>query len=105
MAQFDIHRNADRDQAKLFPFLLDVQHTLHRQFGSRVVIPITLSENLGKQPLPRLNPVLTINGREYVVLTQQLAAVPLDVLGPRVSSGATHRAAFVDALDLLINGI
>ena len=85
--------------------MVEVLRTLHRQFGSRVVIPITLSENLGKQPLPRLNPVLTINGKEYVVLTQQLAAVPVDALGPKVSSGATHRAAFVDALDLLINGI
>lgn len=102
---FDIHRNADKDQAKLFPFLLDVQHALHRQFGSRVVIPLTLSENLGNLPLLRLNPVVTINGKEYVVLAQQLAAVPVDALGPKISSAASHRASIVDALDLLINGI
>lgn len=105
MSQFDIHRNADKDQAKLFPFFLDVQHGLHRQFGSRVVIPITLSENLGNQPLPRLNPVLTINGKEYVALAQQLAAIPVEALGPKVSSAASQRASIVDALDLLINGI
>lgn len=105
MAQFDIHRNADKDQSKLFPFLLDVQHPLHRQFESRVVIPFTLSENLGRHQLPRLNLVVNINGKEYVLLTQQLAAVPLNALGAKAMSAADQRGNFVAALDLLINGI
>lgn len=105
MAQFDVHRNADKDQAKLFPFLLDVQHPLHRQFESRVVIPFTSPENLGRHQLPRLNPVVNINGKDYVLLTQQLAAVPLKALGAKTISAAGHRDVFVAALDLLINGI
>ena len=105
MAQFDVHRNADKDQAKLFPFLLDVQHPLHRQFESRVVIPFTLPENLGRHQPPRLNPVVNINGKDYVLLTQQLAAVPLNALGPKTITAAPRRDAIIAALDLLINGI
>ena len=85
MAQYDIHRNADKNGARLFPFVVDVQHDLHRLLESRVVIPLTAPENLAHQPLPHLNPVLRVEGREFALLTQQLAAVPLPVLGDRGS--------------------
>ena len=105
MAQFDLHRNADRDQARLFPFLLDIQHPLHRQLESRVVIPLTLADNLDGQPLRRLNPTIEVGGKEYVLLTQQLSAVPMTALGPRVSGATVHREEVLAALDLLISGI
>ena len=105
MAQFDIHRNADKDQARLFPFLLDIQHPLHRQLESRVVIPLTLPENLGKHLLPHLNPLVRANGKDYALLTQQLAAVPMEALGPRVANATAQREAVVAALDFLVSGI
>ena len=63
MAQYDIHRNADKNGARLFPFVVDVQHDLHRLLESRVVIPLTAPENLAHQPLLHLNPVLRVEGR------------------------------------------
>jgi toxin CcdB len=105
MAQFDVHRNADRDQSRLFPFLVDVQHPLHRQLESRVVIPLTLSENLDGQPLRGLNPMIEVGGKEYVLLTQQLSAIPMTALGPKVPAVGGHRDAVFAALDLLISGV
>jgi toxin CcdB len=105
MAQFDVHRNADREQSRIFPFLIDVQHPLHRQLESRVVIPLTLAQHLDGQPISVLNPAIEVGGREYVMLTQQLSAVPMRALGTRVTGAGARRAAVVAALDLLITGI
>ena len=105
MAQFDIHRNADKDGARIFPYLIDIQHPLHRQFDSRIVIPLTLPDNLGKHVLPHLNPLISVGGKDFAVLTQQLSSIPMSALGPKVTSAAAQREAIVAALDFLISGI
>src|SRR5689334_8127131 len=105
MAQFDIYRNADKEAARLFPFLLDIQHPLLDQLESRVVIPLTLPENLARHRLQDLNPLVSVNGKDYVLLTQQLAGVPIQVLGATVSSARVVRESVVAAIDLLVCGI
>jgi hypothetical protein len=48
---------------------------------------------------------LTVAGADYVVVTEELAAVRKNVLGRTVASADTHRYNIIAALDLLFTGI
>jgi toxin CcdB len=52
----------------------------------------------------RLNPVMTIDGREFWLATHELFAVDRHALGKTVVSLADRRDAVVGALDLLFIG-
>lgn len=102
MAQFDLSRNP---RSKTYPFLLDVQADLLRDLASRVVVPLAPLPKLRGKPLARLNPVVSIAGREYAVLFQELAAIPAKALGETVGNLRSRRAELIAALDLLLTGI
>jgi toxin CcdB len=55
--------------------------------------------------ISKLNPIVTINGVEYMLVFQDLAAVPTAALGDRIESLASRRADLVGAIDLLFTGI
>jgi toxin CcdB len=102
MAQFDLHRNPRRGA---FPLLLDVQSDLLARLETRVVVPLMTVRRYGAKPITRLNPLATIDGVSYVMLFQELAAVPPDAVGPKVGSLADRRTELVAALDLLFTGV
>ncbi len=58
----------------------------------------------GAKPISRLNPTVKISGTEYILLVQELAAVPATALGPVVASLAGHRSDVIAACDLLLTG-
>lgn len=101
MAQFDVFRNPRRG---MFPLLLDVQSDLLSQLATRVVVPLASRSRYGT-PLSRLNPTARIGRVEYVLVFQEMAAIPVAALGERVSSLAARRGELVAALDLLFTGI
>jgi toxin CcdB len=101
MAQFDVYRNPGRGT---FPLLVDVQADLLAQLATRVVVPMARRKRFGK-PITRLNPLCTIRGVEYVLVFQELAAVPLSALGAPVTSLSSRRDELVAAIDLLFTGI
>lgn len=102
MAQFDVFQNS---RAGLFSLLIDVQSDLLSRLETRVVVPMTTVKKLGAKPITRLNPTVRVGGTEYVLVVQELAAVPLSALSKRVTSLASRRAEIVAAIDLLVTGI
>jgi toxin CcdB len=102
MAQFDLYRNPRRG---MFPILLDVQSDLLSQLATRVVVPLMTTKRYGARPITRLNPTVTLGKSEYVLVFQELAAVPGSALRERVGTLATRRTELVAALDLLFTGI
>lgn len=52
-----------------------------------------------------LTPVFEIDGRQYAMITPQLAGVARKQIGAKVADLAMHRAEIVAAMDLLITGI
>jgi len=101
MAQFDVHRNpGSRD----FPLVLDVQSELLSRLATRVVVPMARRSAWALQPIKRLNPTARIAEVEYVLVFQELAAIPAGELGARVGSLAKRRADLIAALDLLFTG-
>jgi len=105
MAQFDVYRNPNPSSRTRIPFLLDVQAGLLDSLATRVVVPLCSPELLGGKTAERLNPVLEIQGRQFVLLTPEVAGIPRKVLGERVGNLASKREAIVSALDVIFTGI
>ncbi|MBK9035907.1 MAG: CcdB family protein [Myxococcales bacterium] len=101
MAQFDLLRNPRRGA---YPLLVDLQADLLARLETRTVAPLITVKRYGARPITRLNPVVTVDGAAYVVVVQELAAVPRSGLGAVVGTLASRRADLVAALDLLFTG-
>lgn len=100
MARFDLYRLPAGGG-----YVVDVQsdHASTR-LRTRVVVPLLPLAALG-QPIAGLNPVLTIDGQDYVFLAQSLATLTLAELGQRTGNlMAEHADAFTYALDILFSG-
>ena len=102
MAQFDVCRHA---RSRRYPFLLDLQADLLRDLARRVVAPLTPLKRMGGTPISRLNPVVAVDGSQYAVLFQELAAVPVAVIGKPVGSLRSRRDELIAALALLFTGV
>lgn len=102
MAQFDLLRHGKN---RRFPFLLDVQADLLRDLATRVVVPLTPLRRMRGKPISRLNPVLALEGVQYALVFQELAAVPAQALGEVVGNLRGRREELIAALDLLFTGI
>lgn len=100
MAQFDVYENRSPGSKNRVPYLLDVQHDLLEHLKTRVVIPLVAEE----RPITHLNPSVEIAGKRFMLSTQEMAGVPLDVLGSHVASLEAERDVVVQAIDFLVRG-
>jgi toxin CcdB len=96
MARYDVHRLGKA-------LVLNVQASLLDDLATRVVIPL-IPEGKAPRPIGELNPVLTLQGERYVLLTQALATVPLKELEKTTGSLDSHHDEIAKALDLLLTG-
>jgi toxin CcdB len=103
MAQFDVYRNANPKKREEIPFLLDLQSDLLDSLATRAVAPLIPAGHLA--PISRLNPVVDIERIHYMMLTQEVAGVPGNILGEPVCSLEERRQDILDAIDFLITGI
>lgn len=54
--------------------------------------------------MKRLQPVLPVDGHDYVLVTTEMAAISVSDLGDPIASLADQHSAIVDALDFLFQG-
>lgn len=104
MAQFDVHRNPNTASAATIPFLLNVQSDLLNGLTTRVVVPLARPSTLDK-PAHFLSPVLEIEGEKLVMLTPEMAGIPVKRLGQVVAAVADRRADIIRALDVVFSGV
>jgi toxin CcdB len=101
--QFDVAENLAPDRTSTYPLLLVLQHDRAGLIATVIVAPLVPAD-IG--PLPsRLQPLVTVRGRKYVVLVSQLAAVPKRAIGHAVGNVMEFRYEIVAALDLLFTGV
>jgi toxin CcdB len=106
MPQFALHRNRNAATKVRFPLLLAVQTDLLEDLGTRVVVPLAPASVATKRSaMQTLNPVCTVEGKPYVLITQQLAGISAKELGPPIADLSGDRQAIIAALDLLFTGI
>jgi len=97
VAQFDVH------QLSKGRLVVDCQADLLDYLASRFVVPLVSLDKAA--PAKRLNPVFNIGGRDYIMLTEAAAAVPVRELGEIVASLADRSFEITGALDVLISGV
>jgi toxin CcdB len=104
VAQFAAYENPNRDTRKAYPFLLDIQSNLIEDLISTIVIPLAPKRAISK-PISRLNPTVSINGTDYIVLTQQISGFSRSGLGKPVADLTHERYSLIAAIDFVISGI
>lgn len=103
MAQFDVYANEEADSKDLIPFLLDVQHGLHKSLATRLVVPLVLIFSANEEA-KKLCPKFSVKGREVMMSTPEMAGYPVRDLQKKVMSLAADRGEILAAIDFLLNG-
>jgi toxin CcdB len=103
MAQFTLYRNTNKQTQNRYPFLLDVQNDFLTALKTRLVIPVVMLTD--HKPISRLNPQFTWEQEQYLLMVQEMAAIPSNNLGARVTDLQALRSEILAAIDLLITGI
>jgi toxin CcdB len=101
MAQFDVHRNPGR-QLDSIPFVVVVQSSIFEEYPRRVVVPLVNRARLKALDEPGFNPVFTVNGLRVVLHPLEIVSIPVDRLGPVVTTLADQGDRIVEALDRLL---
>ncbi len=102
MGVFNVYKNNGPSKT-LYPYLLDVQSQLLKQLKTRLTIPLIAMSHCS-EPIKHLNPEVMINRQRYFVLTQQMSALPIELLGEHVLSSEVDRSFIIAAVDFLITG-
>ena len=100
MAQFDIYRNPGQRSSKRAPYLLEIQGNHTDQLATCVVIPLVLPEFF--IPASILNPIITLDGNDYLISTAEITAVSRAILGRSVGNAQQNRCEIIAAVDRLI---
>ena len=104
MARFDVYANPG-NHAKTTPYLLDVQSNLLDGLDSRMVIPLRSLKHFPKVKVAtQLTPIFKIGGKDYLLETPKMGAVPQRVLKSPIASLAESEAEITAALDFLFQG-
>lgn len=98
MAKFDVYENPSGSG-----YLLDVQADILDGLNTRMLVPL-MKPQIAPLPAHRLNPAFVINGSDYVMVTQYMAATPKTSLGKPVANLSNHFAEVTNALDMLFQG-
>jgi toxin CcdB len=97
MARYDVYPGAPGRG-----LLLDCQSDVLGHLASRVVVPLMPAANV--EPIPRLNPLFTVNGQTLVMATHLIFAIPLERLQRPVANLEAEHYMIMGALDMLITG-
>lgn len=100
MAKFDIYSSPSSSAA----YLLDLQDELIDTLTTRVVAPLVVPEDINKR-MKNLNPVIRLDGSDYILMTHLLAAIPVTALTIKVGSATSQHDEISASLDFLFTGI
>ena len=103
--QFDVYENTDKDTKKVYPYFIDIQTNLLDSLNSRAVIPLTPVKNVSKEYPKNLCPTISIDNKDFALLTHQITSVPISLLKRKTISAKEHRTDIISAIDFLATGI
>lgn len=98
MSQYGVYRNPEGNG-----YVLDVQADVNSHFNTRIVVPL-LPVDIAPKPAKTLNPLFELDGAQYSMVTQYMAAIPVKVLKDKLFNVTERRAEIVAAIDLLLQG-
>ena len=62
------------------------------------------TSQLRNKQVKRLNPVIEIEGNNYLIMTHEMASVPLSLLGKQVMDARAYRQPIKDSIDFIFDG-
>jgi toxin CcdB len=86
-------------------YIVDVQSRLLEGLATRVVIPLLSRAAAPRIPMKTLNPLLPFKGGDFVLMTRNMASIPMARLGHAAGTLAAERDQIVRAIDALLSGI
>jgi len=98
MPQFDVYRSAEG------ALLLDCQSDALGFLATRLVVPLLPSARAPARQA-RLNPVVSVGGEDYVMVTQFAATVPVRELKQATANLGGARYEIINAFDVLLTGV
>ena len=98
MPQYGVYRNPEGNG-----YVLDVQADVNSHFNTRIVVPL-LPVDIAPKPAKTLNPLFELDGGQYSMVTQYMAAMPVKVLKDKLFNVTERRAEIVAAIDFLLQG-
>ena len=105
MAQFTVYENPNRASRKTFPFLLDIQADLLSDLRTTIVLPLCPAAMISDDIITKLCPVVEIQRKRFIVLTQQIAGIDRKILGKAIADLSRCRPEIIAALDFIVSGI
>ena len=103
MARFDVYANPDTADRATIPFMLDVQSNYLEGLETRVVVPLFATARF-KTRVRTLNPAMEVGGKEVIMDTASIGAIPAGELRRPVTNLADYQLEIQDALDALFAG-
>jgi toxin CcdB len=101
--QFDVFANPSARGLRERPFLVVIQSDLLGTRRTRVVVPLIVKTEI--TPIPRLNPIFRVQGRELHFHPLELAHIPNELLRNPLANLEAERDRIVAALDMVFTGI
>ncbi|HBA89542.1 MAG TPA: plasmid maintenance protein CcdB [Geobacter sp.] len=100
MAQFDVYRNPSPTSSGRAPYFVEVQGNYCAVKSTCVIIPLVISTAFF--PAPVLNPLILLDGVEYILSTAEITAVARSRLGRRIGSIQRYHNEILRAIDRLL---
>jgi toxin CcdB len=105
MAQFKVYENPNNVTKRIYPYLLDIQSNVLDSLRTTIVIPLCPANLAGKAAITKLCPILEIENKPFIALTQQIAGIDRKFLGEEIGDFSQCRSEIVAALDFIVSGI
>ena len=98
MAKYDIYQSSGGGD-----YLLILQDEILDNLSTQVVAPLVASDE-APIPMKNVNPIIALDGGNYVLMTHLLAAIHASSLKRKVGSAKGQRDEIIAALDFLFTG-
>jgi toxin CcdB len=102
MSQFDVHRFQSRRGRS--HYVVDLQADILDELATRIVAPLRPLKSRDDL-IPRLTPVVEVQGEPYFIVLSEIAAIRVKELGAVIINLKQHRDEIVAAVDILFTGI
>jgi len=103
--QFDLYRNPNPETRAWAPYVVDLQHEMLSGLATRVMAPLVVAKPSGEPPMKGLNPIVSVEGRDYFLSTAEMASVPVRELSDPLGNLLSYRNDLMAAVDLLFTAV
>ncbi|HEY1614486.1 MAG TPA: CcdB family protein [Rhizomicrobium sp.] len=103
LKQFDVFPNPSARTRLSRPYFVVLQSDQLSQLSTRLVAPLVTPATI--RYLERMMPEVTVEGRQYVVMPQELGPIVVKAIPAAIANLESERYRLIAALDLVFTGV